>query len=144
MKFSANTASILPAFFAAQGSARTPVKNKKAHNYMYADLDEIMGCIREPLKSNGLIMVQSTGYEEAHFGLFTRLIHVKSGEWLESFYELDSDLNPQDQGKENTYFRRYSLQNLFALVAQDDDDAEGVQKNGPKVKTINTFNRGFP
>jgi hypothetical protein len=40
---------------------------------------------------------------------------------LESSLEMTSGLNAQQKGSEITYFRRYTLQSLLSLEAEDDD-----------------------
>jgi len=122
MRTSESTKSIFQALWKAQKLTKQPKKTKKAYNYMYAPLDEVWDCIREPMEQAGLMLLQvSHGFGE-QYGLYTKITHVESGEWVESFIPLDAKADPQDAGTALTYFRRYSINNLFNLVAEDDID----------------------
>jgi hypothetical protein len=66
-----------------------------------------------------------------------RLMHV-SGEWLEEECLLPLDKNnAQGAGSAVTYARRYSLQSIAGVVADEDDDANAasvVKKEETKVE----------
>jgi predicted nucleic acid-binding Zn ribbon protein len=61
------------------------------------------------------------------------LAHV-SGEWAEASYPLKLDQPPQQFGSSLTYGRRYSLQSLLCLAAEDDDGAAAEVKPLAKKK----------
>lgn len=150
MRFSEFTGAVFAALALAQAESRAPTKNKQGYNYTYADLDETMDCIKEPIAKAGLMLFQGNGMLGATYGLFTRVVHIKSGQWIESFIPMDTQVDPQDQGKENTYFRRYSINNLFNLIAEDDTDANFAKDSkktssgkrpgvAPKITSVKNF-----
>jgi hypothetical protein len=61
----------------------------------------------------------------------TLLMHTKSGQWIQSEYDLNSTQNtPQAIGSAITYARRYSLTSTLGLNIDDDDD--GNAASAPK------------
>lgn len=93
-------------------------------NYKYADLNSIIDATTDALLTNGLIVSQPIEAETS--SLVTKLMHV-SGQWIESRHPLPKYERPQDFGSALTYARRYSLQALLCLSA-DDDDGAAAQK----------------
>jgi hypothetical protein len=53
--------------------------------------------------------------------LFTDVVDDESGEMITSSMKLPEVGKPQEYGSAITYFRRYSLQALLGLMAEDDD-----------------------
>jgi len=96
----------------------------------YVDLPSILEAIKPLLKKNKLAVVQGVvnlGDGVGIVNVETRLLH-DSGEWIETdtpIYLQKSD--PQAVGAAITYGRRYSMQALLNLSA-DDDDGEGAMK----------------
>jgi hypothetical protein len=103
-------------------------KDTKGHNYTYADLPQIFSVINPLLKKNGLCFSQLLEND----GIRTILFHVESGESLESFTSIPKvklgNMNDfQAYGSGVTYFRRYCLSSMLALVTDKDLDACGTQ-----------------
>lgn len=103
-------------------------KDTKGHNYTYADLPQIFSVINPLLKKNGLCFSQLLEND----GIKTILFHVESGESLESFTSIPKvklgNMNDfQAYGSGVTYFRRYCLSSMLALVTDKDLDAAGTQ-----------------
>lgn len=98
--------------------------------YFYAALPGILDATLPALLEHGLVVLQAVDAETSC--LITRLAHV-SGEWAEATYPLNLDLPPQQLGSSITYARRYSLQGLLNLAAEDDDGAaaQGVKPKPP-------------
>jgi len=128
MQSSPTTALLNKALVDAHKLISNPVKNKVNPHFKnrYADLEATTACVRESLLLCGLTVVQLPCGD----GMATRLLHV-SGEWLESTTYF-SEENPQKYGSALTYFRRYALQGLGFIVAEDDDDAELASKEETK------------
>ena len=109
----------------------------------YADLSSVMDVARGPLSEHGLCFVQTT--EEADTGsiiIETTLIHA-SGEWLSGRLKMPLAKNdPQGYGSAMTYARRYALQAILGLAAED-DDAEGAMTRG-KTKSEPKTSREAP
>lgn len=105
--------------------------------YRYADLSALLEATVPALTAQGLAVLQAVDAETS--SLITRLAHI-SGEWAEAAYPLNLDLPPQQFGSSLTYGRRYSLQALLCLAAED-DDAQAVEKAPkPKAKTATPIN----
>ena len=120
---------LLKALHAAVASMGDPKKNAKNDHFRnrYADLTEVLACIEEPLRDNGLVLTQTIDHSEAGLPqLTTSLWHVESGEVMESDAPLILDKQtPQAMGSSITYMRRYAIKALFGL-SDVDDDAEGA------------------
>jgi hypothetical protein len=99
--------------------------------YKYADLAGILDAVMPALLAQDLVILQAIDAESA--SLITRLAHV-SGEWAEASYPLKLDQPPQQFGSSLTYGRRYSLQSLLCLAAEDDDGAAAEVKPLAKKK----------
>lgn len=89
----------------------------------YADLDEVLSIIHEPLAQAGVSIRQFPDINAAgNFVLTTRISHPESGEFMETDYVLLLEKNTcQGQGSAITYARRYSLTSIFNLHEFDDD-----------------------
>lgn len=120
------------AFFKAQHSCE-PLK-KNAHNPFhksdYANLEAVISVLAEPLKKNNLFVTQSVDDSL----LETTVVHVL-GFSKTFYYPLTAkDIsNPQAVGAAVSYARRYSLQSIFFLAAEDDD---GHQASAPPKTTL--------
>ena len=99
-----------------------------AFSYRYATLSNVLEVIREPLAKANLVVVQSPDNGD----LFTQIIHVESGEFVESHYQLTPVKNdPQSVGSAITYARRYALVSMLCLDVDDDDDGNAATKPTP-------------
>jgi len=103
----------------------------------YADLGQVLACIREPLKAEGLALFQTVDtVGEGSLSLVTTLVHLESMETRTDFYPLIVDNpTPQALGKAITYARRYSLKTMFMMVDVDDDGEEASKPVPPKPMT---------
>jgi hypothetical protein len=99
--------------------------NNPFFNSSYASLPHILDAIQEPLKNAGLSFTQLAENE----GVTTILMHLESGEYIETSLELKADKNTaQAIGSAITYNRRYSLVPLLGLNVDDDDDGNGASQ----------------
>lgn len=105
----------------AQASFATVKKDKTvkagSYSYKYAPLDSIIEATRQPLADNGLVVVQLIDDDD----LVTMLIH-ESGAQLAGRASLPTSAGIQELGSAITYLRRYALQALLGIAAEDDDD----------------------
>jgi hypothetical protein len=126
---------LIPALYSAWHEAVNPVKNAKNPHFgnKYADLEEVLAVIKPALKKNGLAVVQWPGGDDNGPELHQMVIH-SSGQWLklEPAYAAASKKDPQGFGSGLTYLRRYSLQALLGVAAEDDDGEGAVVR--PPVK----------
>lgn len=87
----------------------------------YADLASVIAAIKEPLASNGLSYIQNPFTRNGSVGVATRLMH-KSGQWLESSFSIPAPKHDaHTYGALVTYCRRFTLQSVLGVPAEDDD-----------------------
>ena len=103
---------------------RSKTVNTGTYEFHYAPLDEVFESVRPALAANGLAItqiVESANGEELR--LRTLLIH-ESGAMLESMLPLwvAPDSKAQALGSAITYMRRYALQAILGVAAEEDDD----------------------
>jgi hypothetical protein len=111
-------------------------KNAKNPHFKntYADINALIEAVEPILLECGLVLLQPI----VNGKVITQIIDVESGEKIESIIELSSNLTSQALGSQITYYRRYSLQSLMSLQA-DDDDGQRASAPQPKVKpTLST------
>lgn len=113
-----------------QFKVRNPQRTKKAFNYFYADMDEVLDCIKEPCQDLGFSVVQMPFNDDEILGVETLLIH-SSGEFIKGrFGSKMTKHDPQSVGSQISYYRRYSILSMFNL-SQEDDDGAVVSKPQP-------------
>lgn len=101
----------------------------------YADLNAVREACIPVLNENGISVIQPTITIEGKNYVHTILLH-ESGETIESMTEIVfKQGDAQAQGSGITYARRYGLQSLVCLGA-DDDDGNGASGK----KTQDDFN----
>jgi hypothetical protein len=97
----------------------------------YADLNTILSEVKPVLHKHGLYILQPI----ADGLVFTRIVDAETGEVLaDSSLPLSLQGTPQQRGSEITYYRRYTLQSLLALEAED-DDANAATPSAPVQNT---------
>ena len=98
----------------------------------YADLGSVIQAIKPHFAAHGLSYVQFPVSGENAVGVTTRLMH-SSGEWLEQDYYIPlGKMDAQAAGSAITYARRYALQAIAGIPAEDDDGNAATQ-SAPKV-----------
>lgn len=108
----------------------------------YSSIDDIMAAIVVPLGQEGLWLTQYVNMEGDKSVLHTRVIHAKSGQWMEDKRLLVSEKpGNQGMGSAQTYSRRYAIEALLCLGANDDDGSaeEKYIEQNPKI-SINEIN----
>lgn len=126
MNRSESIKNIAPALLKAQKEMQSATK-KSTNPFlksMYAGYEDVLEACKKPLNENDIVILQPHNAERNV--VETVLVH-SSGEWISSetpiLYE---EQNPQKMGSAITYARRYGLQSIIALPAED-DDAESLQ-----------------
>jgi hypothetical protein len=94
-------------------------KNSKNPHFKntYADLNALIDAVEPILLEKGLLMLQPI----QNGNVSTIIIDCESSETIESSIALPVLSDPQKLGSAITYFRRYTLQSLLSLQAEDDD-----------------------
>lgn len=99
-------------------------------NSKYFDINKLIEHLHPHLKEIGLVIIQPI----RNHCVVSSIIDPESGESIESSMKLPDDIEPQKMGSAVTYYRRYTLQSLLGLQADDDDDgnASKPQKKASK------------
>lgn len=128
---------LAPALVKAQKAMGSALKDAKNPFFKskYADLNAIIDAAIPALNENGIAVLQSPGLDTITGSsvINTILLH-ESGEFLagQSKVVAAKVNDPQAEGSATTYARRYGLQAMVTLKAED-DDAESAM--GRKVET---------
>lgn len=116
---------------AAKKDAANPFFKSK-----YADLAAIVEAIKAPLSENGLAYAQGAEMDpqSGAMELETILMH-SSGEWISSVVRMmPVKPDPQGVGSCMTYARRYGLQAMAGIPADDDDGNEASGNKAAPTK----------
>jgi hypothetical protein len=100
----------------------------------YFDINGLLDVVEPVLHKNGLFVIQPI----IDGKVTTKIVHGETGESIASEMQLSDNKDPQKQGSEITYYRRYTLQSLLAMQADDDDGnaASKASKAAPAKPTI--------
>lgn len=97
----------------------------------YFDINALLLQVEPILQSHGLLLLQPLG----NGGVYSQIYDVETGDKIESSMTLPDLQDPQKMGSAVTYYRRYTLQSLLALQAEDDDaNAASGSINKPVLK----------
>jgi len=131
---------LLAKLFLLQQEVETMRRNEEGYGYRYFDINQMITKIKPLLKKHGLMILQPLDNVDGKPAIRTIIADSKEKmEWVTplptsstvtqgqnkagAFTNTKTD--PQDMGSAITYYRRYALQSLLFLEAQDDD---GQQK----------------
>jgi len=121
---------IATALVKAQSEMVTPKKANVNPFYKnkYADINSILDAIVPTLNANGIVVLQPHVHVDGKNFVKTILLH-ESGESLEGFTEIiySKTNDAQAQGSGITYARRYGLQSMVSVGADDDDGQKASQ-----------------
>ena len=117
---------------ATKGSSNPFFKSK------YADLNSVREACMPALHNNGISVLQPTVHIEGKNFIKTILLH-ESGETFEGLTEIiySKQNDAQAQGSGITYARRYGLQSLLNIGADDDDG----NKASVKAESTNDWDK---
>lgn len=133
---------IAPALLAAQKLifAATKDASNPFFKSSYADLNSVIVACKEALNNNGISVLQPIYSDENGEYLETILLH-ESGEFMASKMKLVLSKNDmQAYGSAVSYARRYSLQSMVFMGAQDDDGEKAVSRDAKTESTKNIEN----
>lgn len=115
-----------------KGNQNPHFKNK------YADMNEVLNKVREPLNELGVLIIQEPSTHnnlgQNIVSLRTRLYDTESETSVESHTPLINTTDMQKLGGAITYARRYSLIAMLGLEDEDDDGEKASAE--PEVPTI--------
>jgi hypothetical protein len=125
---------IATALIEAQKEMGNAIKDAKNPFFKssYADLNSVREACMPALNRHGIAVLQPTIHIDGKNFVKTLLLH-ESGEYIESFTEIiyNKVNDAQAQGSGISYARRYGLQSLVCIGAEDDDGNKAVE---PKKK----------
>ena len=96
----------------------------------YFDINSLLMHVEPIIQKNGLLLLQPI-----QDNLVKSIIYDTNGFSIESGINLTGITDPQKLGSAITYFRRYTLQSLLALQAED-DDANLASKKSDVAETL--------
>ena len=83
----------------------------------YFDINKLLECVEPILQKHGLLLLQPIQNE----CVSSKIICIEDNESVISEIHLLQQTDPQKLGSAITYYRRYTLQSLLGLQAEDDD-----------------------
>jgi hypothetical protein len=110
-------------------------KNRKGHNYKYADLETIFDAIKKALFDEDLILIQQ-GEVIGEMDYIRTVIVSSSGEEIDFGVTPIKSVKPDSQafGSGLTYARRYAIGMALGLTPEDDDDGAMASGVDPKLE----------
>lgn len=134
---------LYPKLHAAKQKIGKVVKNANNPHFKksYADINALVETVEPILLEYGLVLIQPI-----YNGLVTTvIIDIDNGDRIESEMRLPEIQDPQKIGSAVTYYRRYTLQSLLSLQAEDDDanSASATVKNTKPTITQERFENGL-
>lgn len=111
-------------------------KDTEGYNYKYFDINQLLEKLTPLLHEEGLTLVQPLTCVGERPAIATK---IYDGDKLviEDVIPMPDLQKPQEMGSAITYYRRYSLQSLFALEAEDDDASSTNEKKVSKREDYN-------
>lgn len=102
----------------------------------YFDINSLIEQVEPLLEKNGLLLLQPI--EDNH--VVSTIYHIDSEEYVSSSIALPQLNDPQKLGSAITYYRRYTLQSLLGLQAEDDDGNKASQPTKTTISNIQRMN----
>jgi hypothetical protein len=121
-------ATIAEALAAAQAELTDPPKDSVNPHFKsrYADLATVLKTVRPVLSKHGIAFTQTTRVEDDGRMLLVTRLHWRDEEVV-GYYPVSPTKNdPQGLGSAMTYARRYALQAIVGVAADDDDDGNAA------------------
>jgi len=122
---------------AVQQQAKAMTKDKPGYGYNYFDINQIIEHLKPLFAEHGLLVIQPLTHIEGKPAIETRIISsdkelsfvtpLPTNSTQHTYKSkaghdcIDTETDPQKMGAVITYYRRYALQSLFLLQAEDTD-----------------------
>jgi hypothetical protein len=139
MKTSESIIKIAPAYLTAQKLIESAVKDAENPFFhsKYANLNAVMDACKKALNDNQISILQPVMGDVVE----TILLH-SSGEWFSSQTAIvtNKQNDPQAMGSAISYARRYGLQSMVFIGAED-DDGEGATDHAKPVQPVKTVSK---
>lgn len=133
--------SIYKKLFEAKKGVGTILKDSKNPFFKsnYLSLNGLIEAIENVLNENDLVLLQPI----VNGCVRTEIVDVETSENVFSEIQLPNIIDPQKLGSAITYYRRYTLQSLLGLQAEDDDGNSATKQVTEERKpalTLDGFN----
>jgi len=135
MKTSPSITTIAAVLPKAQAEIKGAVKDATNPHFKsrYADLTSVIEACKAALNKHGITFLQPVRSGESGVVVETVLLHT-SGEWISDELELPVSKNDaQGVGSAITYGRRYGLQSMVGIPAEDDDGNAAAKSPADRV-----------
>ena len=134
---------IADALAAAQAELTDPAKDSVNPHFKsrYADLATVLKTVRPVLAKHGIAVTQTTRVEDDGRVLLVTRLHWHDEE-IVGYYPVSPTKNdPQGLGSAMTYARRYTLQAMVGVAADEDDDgnAASAKPSAPQTDALAEF-----
>jgi hypothetical protein len=129
---SESIALLAAALHKAQGKIKAALKDSTNPHFRskYADLSSVVDAVKSPLLECGISFLQGVQDAEGGVAVETMLLHT-SGEWISSTLRIPAvKQDAQGYGSAITYGRRYGLQAMCGVPAEDDDGNAATASTG--------------
>jgi hypothetical protein len=137
MKTSQEIKQISAALVKAQQKIKFALKENTNPHFRskYADLGSVIDAVKLPLLEQGVTFLQPIGFSETGVSVETVLLHT-SGEWISETLTIPvSKQDAQGVGSAITYGRRYGLQAMCGVPAED-DDGNAATASAPRITPV--------
>lgn len=129
---------IAPALHKAQGQIKAALKDSTNPHFRskYADLSSVIEAVKPALQANGITFLQGVHDAVDGVAVETMLLHT-SGEWISSVMRIPAvKQDAQGYGSAITYGRRYGLQAMCGVPAEDDDGNAATASQTSRITPV--------
>ena len=114
----------------------TKGKTNPFYKSKYFDINDLLEKLDPCFNEQKIVVIQPLDSIDAKPAIRTKVIDLESDAEISFVTILPDNLDAQKMGGAITYYRRYSLQSLFCLQAEDDDanTASGKTKALPEIE----------
>ena len=138
MNKSDSIAAIAPALVKAQAEIKAALKDSTNPHFRskYADLSSVVDAVKGPLLKHGICFLQGVHDAVDGVAVETMLLHT-SGEWISSTLRIPAvKQDAQGYGSATTYGRRYGLQAMCGVPAEDDDGNAATASTASRITPV--------
>jgi hypothetical protein len=138
MKTSESIVNIAPALVKAQAEIKSAVKDSTNPHFRskYADLGSVVDAVKPALLKHGMAFLQGVHDAVDGVAVETMLLHT-SGEWISSTMRIPAvKQDAQGYGSAITYGRRYGLQSMCGVPAEDDDGDAAAASTSSRITPV--------
>jgi hypothetical protein len=138
MNKSDNIKELSLALWKAQRKMKAAAKDSTNPHFRskYADLGSVIDAVKDALSSEGIVFLQGVHDAVDGVAVETMLLH-SSGEWISSTMRVPAvKQDAQGYGSAITYGRRYGLQSMCGVPAEDDDGNAATASTTSRITPV--------